>query len=181
MKIRIDDIPEGGSQLSFSGSEDILSVSLKAVPTPTGVVIDPHIKGSLLVVNEGTKVAITGSIQANMQLQCARCLTGFPAETAVSFDLAVGWGKAGAQLQEDEDEIDENTIFVEGSVLDMSELILQEILLEVPMKPLCREDCPGLCQQCGALKGSEACTCPKEAPVDPRWKALARLKKEIPS
>jgi uncharacterized protein len=179
MKIRIDDIPEGGSPLSFSGSEDILSESLAAVPTPGGVVIDPHIKGDLLIVNEGTKVTITGSIQANMHLQCARCLAAFPLETTVNFGLAVAWEGAGAQLQEDQEEIDENTIIIEGPVLDISEMILQEILLEIPMKPLCREDCPGLCPRCGALKGSKECTCPDDAAIDTRWNALTRLKKDM--
>jgi uncharacterized protein len=181
MKIRIDDIPEGGSQLNFTGSEDILSESLQAVPIPSGAVIDPHIKGSLLVVHEGAKVTITGSIQTHMQLQCARCLGDFPLEQDLDFGLAVAWGKAEDPLQEDTDDADENTTFVEGSVLDVSELILQEILLDIPMKPLCSESCPGLCPRCGALKGSKECTCPEEAAIDPRWGALTRLKKGVPS
>jgi uncharacterized protein len=55
---------------------------------------------------------------------------------------------------------------------------LQELLLEVPMKPLCREDCAGLCPRCGALLGSDHCTCTAESAGDSRWAALARLKKE---
>ncbi len=168
MKIRIDDIPEGGSPLSFSGSEDILSESLATVPTPSGVVIDPHIKGNLLVVNEGTKVTITGSIQANMQLQCAQMPCRISsAETTVEFRTRGGMGQGLVpNCRRIRTKIDENTIVIEGSVLDISELIVQEILLEIPMKPLCREDCPGLCPRCGALKGSEECTCPKEAATE---------------
>lgn len=179
MKIRIDDIPDSGVQLHFSGSEDILSEFLEAVPAPAGVAIDSHIKGNLQIVRHGAKVRIEGSIKALLQLQCSRCLKDFSLEKAVTLDLLAAWGDVAAQLQEDTDGSDENTIFLEAPLLDVSELIVQEILLDIPMKPLCAETCPGLCPRCGALKGSPECTCPKEVAVDPRWEALAKLKKDV--
>jgi uncharacterized protein len=179
MKIRIDDIPESGTHLSFSGSEDIISELLEAVPPPEGVRIEPHVKGTLGIVNQGAKVRIVGSIQAVLQLQCSRCLTDFSVQKTVPVDLVVAWGDEAAQLQEDSDESDENTIFLAEPALDVSELIVQEILLDIPMQPLCSEDCPGLCSRCGALKGSPECTCPRQEGADPRWGALARLKKDV--
>jgi uncharacterized protein len=178
MKIRIDDIPEGGLQLSFSGSENVLSEVLGAVPPPSGVVIDPHIKGALGVMPHGAKVRVSGSIQALLTLQCSRCLKDFSVEKTVTLDLLIAWGDIAAELQEDSEESNENTIFIDAPLLDVSELIVQEILLDVPMKPLCAESCPGLCPRCGALKGSAECTCPSEEAIDPRWAALEKLKKD---
>jgi uncharacterized protein len=179
MRIRIDAIPESGTQLSFSGSEDIISEFLEAVPPPEGVGIDPRVKGTLLIVNQGAKVRVAGSIQAMLQLQCSRCLTDFSMQKTFPVELVLAWGDEAAQLQEDSEESDENTIFLAEPVLDVSELIVQEILLDIPMKPLCSEDCPGLCPRCGALKGSPECTCPSEEAADPRWSALTRLKKDV--
>jgi uncharacterized protein len=58
-------------------------------------------------------------------------------------------------------------------------VIVQEILLSLPMKALCREDCPGLCPQCGAMKDSAECRCSNQDRIDPRWAALEDLKKRI--
>ena len=59
-------------------------------------------------------------------------------------------------------------------VLDMEDVIRQYVLTEVPIKPLCSEKCSGLCPECGTNLNEEKCTC-KEAPIDLRWEALAKL------
>jgi uncharacterized protein len=68
---------------------------------------------------------------------------------------------------------------VNGDELDPGEVVLQELFLEHPLKPLCSEDCQGLCPKCGGLRGTEECTCDEEAPADPRWQALAELKDRL--
>jgi uncharacterized protein len=62
----------------------------------------------------------------------------------------------------------------EHHLLDLSEAIRQNALLAVPMKPLCREDCSGLCQQCGKDLNKGQCDCNKSE-IDPRWAKLADL------
>lgn len=180
MKIRIEDIPESGLQLNFSGAEDILSEALEAVPAPAGVKINPRVKGSVEVTKTSKSVSISGEVHASLHLECARCLNRFQEEKSIELDLKAGLAATesrGREKDEDE-EPDENAVVLEGPILDVGEIIVQELLLEIPMKPLCREDCPGLCPRCGALKGSSECHCAPQATVAPRWKGLVLLKKD---
>ena len=65
--------------------------------------------------------------------------------------------------------------FLEGDSVDVSVLVQEQLLLSVPVQPLCREDCQGICQRCGADLNREACRC-AESEVDPRFAALKKLK-----
>ena len=60
------------------------------------------------------------------------------------------------------------------NILDLTEAIRQYALLAIPMKPLCRRDCAGLCPSCGSNLNQASCNCPAE-PVDPRLSALGKL------
>lgn len=177
MKIRIDDIPESGLQIDFSRDVDTLAQALESIPMTPDAVIDPRIQGRLQLVNNGKDIALDGTVAASMELRCARCLTQFDVEKEIRLSLVLRAGSPTDQFRDEPDTAEADLIFVEGPELDLGQIILQELLLEIPMKPLCREDCPGLCPGCGAQKGSPECTCAEKAPVDPRWEALERLKK----
>jgi uncharacterized protein len=177
MKIRIDDIPETGLQVDLSREADTLGQALESIPLSPDVVVDPHVQGQLQLANSGKEISLDGTIWASMQLRCARCLAHFEVEKEVQLSLVLRVGSPMAQFTDVPDPAEADAIFVEGPELDLGQIILQELLLEVPMKPLCREDCPGLCPRCGALKGSAECTCAEGSKIDPRWEALARLKK----
>ena len=62
-----------------------------------------------------------------------------------------------------------------GEELDLCEAVQEQVIMALPVRPLCREDCRGLCPVCGADLNEESCTC-AEKTVDPRWKALSELK-----
>src|SRR5215213_1252628 len=66
----------------------------------------------------------------------------------------------------------------EGDAVDLDELVREQILLALPSRHLCREDCKGLCQRCGANLNNGPCSC-EQGEVDPRWAALADLKKNV--
>jgi uncharacterized protein len=66
-------------------------------------------------------------------------------------------------------------VFLEGEVFDTRPLLVEQLQLNVPMKPVCREDCRGLCPQCGADLSQGDCSCGGQPP-DPRWAALAALR-----
>lgn len=180
MKIRIDDITEDGLELNFSGDEDILSAAIKNVSVPEGTRISPSVKGHLLLSSRGEDIAFDGTFQARVEARCSRCLAVFPEDKLLTLELVLRPRKGGG-MEEEISLADADAILVEGPEIDVGEIIVQELLLELPMKPLCREDCPGLCPTCGALKGSPSCTCQKQSGTDPRWAALEKLKPKIPS
>lgn len=114
-------------------------------------------------------------------LQCGRCLTSWDESVSTSFDYLVEIrpeGEVEAAGEEDDEEAlageDLGTLVLDEPTLATEPLILEQVQLGVPMKPLCREDCAGLCSQCGADLNEGPCRCEPEA--DPRWAALAALR-----
>lgn len=109
-------------------------------------------------------------------LACHRCLAPVvePVETEVELLLEVD----GEQPMAGEHELGEDdlgVVQVDGEVFDPRPLLVEQLQLAVPMKPLCRDECPGLCPRCGADLKDGDCGC-KDERVDPRWAALAKLK-----
>jgi uncharacterized protein len=180
MKIRFDDIPEEGLELNFSGDGDALSHALESIPPIEGLEIDPRVKGHLQVTVSGKDYFLLGTIDGVMRVRCSRCLADFSLGTQIELNVVIRRAADKVSGQES-DEQEEDLIYIDGPEIELDQILLQEIMLDVPMKPLCKEDCPGLCQRCGALNGSPECTCAQEAPVDPRWAAIARLKKGLGS
>lgn len=174
MIIRVDDIPEQGLKLIFSGTDDVLVQKGASTDQWT---IDPRIRGSLFLYKAGDDIIVQGNVFSSIRMTCARCLASFSQETGAEINLVARVGGVEAEFDAVCEDADASVVFFDGTELDVGELILQEFVLDAPMKPLCRPDCPGLCPNCGELKGSTRCTCSQYSDYDPRWQGLARLKK----
>ncbi len=83
-------------------------------------------------------------------------------------------GSAEERMVEDDDL---STAFYEDNVIDLGQLMQEQCYLAVPMKPLCREDCRGLCSECGTNLNSGSCEC-RQTWVDPRLAVLDQLRKD---
>ncbi|MCF6461041.1 YceD family protein [Clostridium sp. Cult3] len=96
---------------------------------------------------------------------CGRCLTPFSREkdTVLSGRLI----NDSDEILDDEDEV----IYYKGEELDLTEDIMDMVILSLPMKPLCNEDCKGLCPKCGINLNKEECDCVLEE-IDPRLEKL---------
>ena len=122
------------------------------------------------------KVRLTGHIRATLECDCGRCLEPFPVPVDTTFDLlflpaATNTGDEDREVAED----DLGVSFYKDDVIDLRQLIREQFYLALPMKPLCRDDCKGLCPECGSNRNREVCSC-DTAWVDPRLDALRRLK-----
>ncbi|HEY7412086.1 MAG TPA: DUF177 domain-containing protein [Vicinamibacteria bacterium] len=123
-------------------------------------------------------VHVRGHVSARLRLQCGRCLEGFL--MPVEQDLELFLLPEHAEPEEDEDEVelsDRDMVvgYYRGDRLDLGELLREQLLLELPMKRVCREDCAGLCPTCGTNRNAAACACRAEDEVDPRLAALKTL------
>ena len=119
---------------------------------------------------DGRDVLVTGEIQATVPVVCSRCLEPFPTRVKADVDLRFAPRPTGAdsvELGTDDLDVD----FYANDQLDLSRVIETETTLALPMKPLCREDCRGLCTVCGGNRNLVACACP-ERPADPRLAVL---------
>lgn len=102
--------------------------------------------------------------------ECSRCLTRY--ECPLTAHFSVEFRPLGEEAPEDGAEEREVQTFT-GQWVELTEVIRQSLILDMPMKPLCREDCLGLCPECGADLNQGRCHCPRAH--DPRWMALSRL------
>lgn len=138
-----------------------------------------RIEGDLRLLRTTNSILVSAKLTAVVEMNCVRCLESFRQLVNVEFKeeyFPLVDVSTGVHLSPPEDP----TAFVIGPdhVLDLRESLRQYTLLAMPMSPLCREDCLGLCAQCGANRNEKVCQCP-EAPGDPRLAGLADLKSKL--
>jgi uncharacterized protein len=123
-------------------------------------------------------IHVRGRLQAEVALSCGRCLEGFALPLDQELDLFYLPHEAG-QDQEEEDEVelsdrDVVVAYYEGDRLDLGDVIREQVFLSVPLTRLCREDCRGLCPQCGRNRNQQDCACPSEEPSLSPFASLRR-------
>lgn len=149
---------------------------------------DPEAGGAVLDVDlyaDGTTVFANGKIDGRVRVACGRCIA--PVDVAFADKIRVTYlpkheleaeeEKAEKSSEEDGVELDQEDLDLfpyDGDTVDLEPLIREQVILAVPYAPLCREDCKGLCAQCGADLNQGPCPC--EKPVAPRFAALKGLK-----
>ena len=137
-------------------------------------------RAEMLVEHRGHKetvedIRIRAKVQGDFELLCARCLTGVPTPLEASFDLIFRPAGVDAEageraITEDETEIG----YYEKSGLPLEDVVREQVLLTLPGRTLCREDCKGLCPHCGADRNAMECACDNTV-ADSRWSALAGI------
>jgi uncharacterized protein len=128
---------------------------------------------SLQVDADGADVLVHGELRATVPQTCGRCLETFRATVDAQVDVRLvprPATKDSVELGADDLDVD----FYENDQLDLNRVVETETTLALPMKPLCRDDCRGLCPACGGNRNVVACACPDRAP-DPRLAALRDL------
>ncbi len=146
-----------------------------AWPDGTGLTPLAPVTGTVALANVGGQIRATGAVRTVVRLACSRCLREFPYELEVPLDelcvlAQIDEPAAYAEQSEDTDVVP----ILNEEFIDLSELVRQCLVLGVPDRPLCREDCKGLCPQCGQDLNEKQCNCTKVT-MDPRWLPLRRL------
>ncbi len=180
LKYRIENIPSEGIELegelekgwleqSFQASKDFPSTSVSTVFY------------NITLRRTGTTLFVSGNVRTRIETPCGRCLEPcvVPIDSDFSFSLAPEDHESRAYEKELLPE-DLDTEFYEGEVIDLGKIIQTQVLLSIPIKPLCQETCQGLCPVCGANRNQEACTCTADTPGDPRLAVLKKLLKQNP-
>lgn len=121
----------------------------------------------LTITNQENKTLfIRGSVDVTLSIPCGRCLEEVP--TQICFDI-----DKKLDIQDNvlvDDEMEENDYLI-GFELDVDKLVYAEILVNWPMKVLCKEDCEGICNVCGANLNKGDCGC-QRTELDPRMAAI---------
>jgi uncharacterized protein len=121
--------------------------------------------------------SLTARLGWSGQFECSRCLKPYDFTNDDQFSLVLYRRRpiAESELALDRDDLD--AYFYDDPLLSVVPIAEERIQMAVPMKPLCSEDCRGLCPQCGSDLNVSECSCVVEE-IDPRWQALQLLKKE---
>jgi uncharacterized protein len=142
-------------------------------------------RADLIVENRGHReqiadIRLRAAYKGDFELQCARCVEPVATPLAGNFDLIFRPQAADAESGERAITLDETEIgYYEESGLVLEDVVREQVLLSLPTRTLCSEDCKGLCPRCGQNLNLGTCNC---APIsDPRWNALAGLAGTIES
>ena len=134
---------------------------------------------SAKIVLQKGQVRITGRLLAELDLVCSRCLGTSPLQIDKQVDLEYS---PDPQVDEGEEigleYSDLEVGFYRQDRINLGDLVNEQLLLEVPLKMICRDDCRGLCPQCGCNRNDVRCDCSLEQ-VDPRLAALSALKQKM--
>jgi uncharacterized protein len=181
MRIWLDQVRE--EPFSWDETESITPETLER---PELLALGPvRWRGEIVFADPG--YLLRGRLSYDQTLACIRCLKPHAVGTAAEVELLVMVEKHHPKHQQpqrasdgEESELaadDLDTVVVGDEVLDTAAIVLEQLQLNVPMKPLCRADCRGLCPACGADMNERGGQCSCAAPEpDPRWAALAALK-----
>ena len=140
-----------------------LGIEVLGVPEGSPVELDLRLEA----VMEG--VLVTGTAQAALAGECARCLEPISDEIEVRFQELFVYDDRNVDPDE---ELEVSTL--QDDLVDLEPLLRDAVVLALPFQPLCQDDCPGLCPECGARLADDP-DHRHDEPVDPRWSALSAL------
>ncbi len=140
-----------------------LGIEVLRVPQGSPVEFDLRLEA----VMEG--VLVTGTAQAELSGECARCLEDIRDETVADFQELFAYEESDTAADGDDE-----TNRLEGDLLDLEPLLRDAVVLALPFRPLCRDDCPGLCAECGVRLADDPDHQHDDA-IDPRWASLREL------
>ncbi|MEO8726182.1 MAG: DUF177 domain-containing protein [Acidobacteriaceae bacterium] len=141
-------------------------------------------RADMIEENHGGKkvvrdIWVVGHFDAVLEADCDRCLD--PVERKIGGDFEVLQRPQAENTGADEHEIKQGETeigFYEGDSILLEDVLKEQVLLAMPAKTLCRENCKGLCPECGRNRNKEQCQCVTEF-RDPRWAALGEIRKKL--
>ena len=180
--IHVNEIPDEGSTLSLDVEPEEIGLTAS----------DARFRGPLNVTAEVERVeetvSVAGLIEGTQLLECVRCLSPFESELSLSFSAeyraeapakkAVPAVEQTAEAEEEKDlgpEEDDEIYRYRKDEVELAEMLREQIILAVPMHPLCEESCQGLCPVCGQNRNVKQCGCQEARPESP----FAVLKRKL--
>ena len=155
MAIKINDIPPEGLALELAQTLDLFDTGTASTSFTAKLSIKPSGNGI---------IHIAGRVEADPVLECSRCLSSFPyhVDAELSIDLAPT-ETMGTSPEHELDRSELDMEFYRGDEIDPLDLVKEQILITLPMVPVHRADCKGLCAICGTNLNEADCGCRKDA------------------
>lgn len=178
MQIRIDQLIDTELNLEFEEQPESFPVLAEMIKS--GELDFPApVKTRLRIFRIGDFIEVEGLFETATRLVCGRCLKEF--ETQLASEIALTYTRKNIAMREDlsrnEVELspeDAGLITFRGDKIDLREGLQEQIVMALPVRPLCRDNCKGLCPQCGADLNKGACGCDR-TPANNQFSALKKL------
>lgn len=148
-----------------------LGIEVLRVPEGSKIELDLRLEA----VMEG--VLLTGTAAADLEGECARCLEPIADDILVRLQELYVYDDDNNPVADDEES---DVSRLEGELIDLEPVLRDGVVLALPFQPLCRDDCPGLCPDCGARLADDPGH-QHDEPIDPRWAALSGLDVPAPA
>ena len=173
MLLDLERVPPEGQVIDRSVDPSSLSIDAREFRI-TGEV---NVSGRLVRAG-GDAYRLSGRLASEVEFSCVRCLEPFRAEVREDLDLLYLPQSDNVALGgENEHGLGDEELavgFYRDDEIDLAHMIWEQIVLALPMKPVCKPDCQGLCPDCGVNRNIKSCSCVRDT-VDPRWQSLKRL------
>jgi len=171
MKIKIHDITDAGLSLDVTEEGNII----EGLASPLDFVFKTPVKAHFDMMRSGREIQVVGSMEAGLGVVCSRCLKPF--DYALETDFQIFYS-LGAEKEREKELLpaDVDVNYITGEDLDTTEMLLAQLALDIPVKPLCRQDCFGLCARCGADLNAGPCSCPTEEKHESKFAKLKDFK-----
>ena len=124
-------------------------------------------------------IRVIGDLSTRVEMACARCLDPISRDVASNFDLL--YRPLGADAGKEELSVtaaEAEVSYYQGEGLLLEDVLREQVLLALPLRAICRDECRGLCPHCGKNLNLEQCNC-TEPIEDPRWSALKDLREKL--
>lgn len=142
-----------------------------------GIQFDSDIRIRCVIEKLGSEVWVTGVVDTKIRLTCSRCVEefGFPIQADFKSLFTPAEEHKPGEVVEEADDLVEILPF-DGQQIDITDVIRDQVVLAIPIQPLCQADCAGLCPRCGINRNQQTCQCGGEE-IDPRFEILRKLKR----
>ncbi len=176
MRVELKDI-KGGLLEQDYGLNVAAFPELQNLQAESGVEFFDPIHFSLRLQRIGQMVEVDGSLEMKVSLSCGRCLQPFDLELSETFSLTFTPQKQESDLEEEvelaSDEL--GLIYYHDEVVELLEPLQEQVIMALPIRPVCRQGCGGLCPECGQNLNDGQCKCEKKV-FNNKFSALAALK-----
>lgn len=177
MRIATEDIKSVLTEVHFVEDEQALNRLLEQEGEEDYRVVTP-MRIDLTHMRSGEDLLFSGELHGEFVGQCGRCLEEYALSLTRPFSVVLTpQPPLGREMELSYDEL--SASFYSGETIDVSALVHEQTLLALPRPPLCREDCKGLCPQCGVNRNEEACAC-QSTWRDPRLAILSSVRVSSP-
>lgn len=170
MQVRFDEIPQEGLRLEIKDESWFPDQELNR---------NKAVIASVFLINKGERVLLNGAFDTELKFECDRCLESFIQPLGLDFSIEIEHVDKALEDTSIEDhlcgESEMDMVYLEKPVIDIYQVLSQQVMLSIPAKKLCSEECKGLCGKCGGNLNLKQCDCGPDESSSP-FSLLKKLK-----